>query len=714
MQEYLKSLNEEQLECVLHEDGPLLILAGPGSGKTRVITLRIAYLVKTLGVNPKNILAFTFTNKAAKEIKQRVSNLVDANSSKQITIDTFHTVCARILRIDGYNLGYKRYFSIVDKEEGKRILRRFENRDNWTLPEDKIMNKIEALKNQLISAHQYKDDFSHEENYDTFQEAYLFYEKYLLENNSMDLNDLIIKCIELFQQFPQVLEKYQNLYKYIHVDEYQDTNYAQYLFTKLLANRYENIVIVGDPDQSIYGWRGANIDNIFNFASDFKNTKQINLNTNYRSTKTILDASNSLIKHNQKRMKKKSKAFNDGQGEKITFKILLNEKQESEFIASEIKRLVKHDIIKYSDVAIFYRNNEFSRNIEEALVKRKIPYYIKNGIKFYNRKEIKDVVAYLQLALNPDNDLEFRRVINTPKRGIGPTTIKKIQQFATENNLSLFKSLEFVDQIFNTPITLQKLQHIYKIISEIEEVASKQTHNIYELFNYILDATEIISFFRNNSSNAYERREENIKEFGSYIKAYVEDEMNNPYDMGEFLQNSLLDSFDTDIDEQGVTLLTLHSSKGLEFDTVFIAGMEEDIFPSYLSLENGDIEEERRLAFVGYTRAERKLYLTATKERILYGRKFAYNISRFVNEIPRKYLDYQEYESPIYKSTNNVKEKSKDNVQIGDVVSHIKFGEGKINTIEIGINDKKYAKIFFEEIEEEKKILLDHPSVTII
>lgn len=713
MERFINKLNAEQKECVLHENGPLQIIAGPGSGKTRVVTLRIANLVKNLGVDPRNILAFTFTNKAAREIKQRVTDLLDYENGRLVTIDTFHTVCARILREEGYNLGYKRYFTIIDKEEGKKVLKRLEKESSWKVAEDKIMKKIETLKNHLVSANVYSLENTEEEDFETYSDAYIKYEKYLLENNSMDLNDLIIKSIELFRLFPNVLEKYQELYKFIHVDEYQDTNYSQYVFTKLLAEKYENIIIVGDPDQSIYGWRGANVDNITNFIQDFKSTKQVILDTNYRSTKTILDASNALIKHNQKRLKKKSKPCSDDAGEKITFKILLNEKQEAEFIASEIKRLVKHNIVKYQDVAIFYRNNEFSRNIEEALMKRKIPYFIKNGIKFYNRKEIKDVIAYLQLALNPDNDLEFRRVINTPKRGIGPTTIKKIQSFAQEHNLSLFKSLEFVDQIFNTPITLQKLQNIYIIISEIEKVAKSQKYNIYELFNYILESTELISFFRNNSSNAYERREENIKEFGSYIKAYVEDELNNPYDIGEFLQNSLLDSFDTDIEEQGVTLLTLHSSKGLEFDTVFIAGMEEDIFPSYLSLENGDIEEERRLAFVGYTRAERKLYLTATKERILYGRKFSYNISRFVNEIPRKYLDYQEYESPVHKSTKKKTAKSKDTAKIGDMVSHIKFGEGTIKEIEIN-NEKRFAKIFFEEIEEEKKILLDHPSVTVM
>lgn len=713
MEQFLATLNPEQKECVLHDNGPLQIIAGPGSGKTRVITLRIANLVKVLNVNPRNILAFTFTNKAAREIKQRVTDLLDFENGKLITIDTFHTVCARILREEGYNLGYKRYFTIVDNDEGKRVLKRIENNSGWKQPEDKIMYKIESLKNQLITAEDYAKNFTDEEDFETYSDAYTKYEKHLHENNSMDLNDLIVKSIELFNKFPNVLEKYQDKYQYIHVDEYQDTNYSQYVFTQLLASKHRNIIIVGDPDQSIYGWRGANVENITNFSQDFKETKQVVLDTNYRSSKNILDASNALIKHNQKRVKKKSKPFSGEDGEKITFKILLNEKQEAEFIASEIKRLVKHNKVKYQDVAIFYRNNEFSRNIEEALMKRKIPYYIKNGIKFYNRKEIKDVIAYLQLALNPDNDLEFRRVINTPKRGIGPTTIKKIQNFADENGLSLFKSLEFVDQIFNTPITLQKLQNIYKIISEIEEVSKSQKYNVYELFNYILESTELINFFRNNSSSSYERREENIKEFGSYIKAYVEDELNNPYDIGEFLQNSLLDSFDTDIEEQGVTLLTLHSSKGLEFDTVFIAGMEEDIFPSYLSLENGDIEEERRLAFVGYTRAERKLYLTATKERILYGRKFAYNISRFVNEIPRKYLDYQEYESPIHKTSKKSTAKSKDTAKIGDLVSHIKFGEGTIKEIEIS-NDKRFAVIFFEEIEEQKKILLDHPSVTVV
>lgn len=712
MKELLQTLNEEQLDAVKHQNGPLLILAGPGSGKTRVITLKIAYLIKEKNVNPKNILAFTFTNKAAKEIKSRISDLVSVEDSKHITIGTFHAICARILREQGYNLGYKKYFSIIDGDEGKRILKRLADPSTWTVDEDKIVKKINSLKNELITYQKYQENFKHEQDFETYATAYEKYENYLFENNSMDLNDLIIKCVELFQKFPNILEIYQEKYQYINVDEYQDTNYVQYVFTQLLGKKYQNITIVGDPDQSIYGWRGANVENIFNFTKDFDNVKQITLNQNYRSSKNILDASNAVIKNNSKRLKKKSKTIQD-EGEKITFKVLLNEKQESEFVSSEIKKLVKHKDIDYSDIAIFYRNNEFSRNIEESLIKRKIPYYIKNGIKFYNRKEIKDAVAYLQLALNPDNDLEFRRVINTPKRGIGPTTIKKIQEYANENNLSLFQSLKHAEEIFKTPITLKKLQNIYSTISEIAIQAHGESKDVYEIFNFILDKTELLTFFRSTSSSVSERREENIKEFGSYIKSYVDDSLNNPYDIGEFLQNSLLDSYDTDVDQQGVTLLTLHSSKGLEFDTVFIVGMEEDIFPSNRSVASGDIEEERRLAFVGYTRAKRKLYLTSTQERILYGRKNAYNISRFVNEIPRRYVDYQEYSTISVETKSKKSDKDKGSASIGDMVNHIKFGEGVIKEI-ISTQTSPRAIIYFEEIEEEKQVLLNHSSVTLI
>ena len=639
MQSLLDGLNREQQQAVQHTEGPLLILAGAGSGKTKVLTVRIAYLLAQ-GVNPYEILAITFTNKAAKEMKSRVEGLV-GDVANRIWLSTFHSFCAKFLRFELDNfLGYNSNFTIYDTSDSQVVIKaalKALNLDDKYYPVGAMISAISDAKNKLMFASDYRKqarDFYQQKVADVYE----YYERELRKNNALDFDDLLLVAVKLLQSNAAVLEKYSKRFKYVMIDEYQDTNHAQYLLAYLLSSHWKNIAVVGDADQSIYAWRGADIQNILDFEKDYPNCTSIKLEQNYRSTKIILDAANAVIDNNEGRPEKN--LWTDKvEGAKIQHFTAQSEHEEAAFIGDTIVK--KHDIhgVPYGDMAILYRTNAQSRVLEEALIKRALPYTMVGGTKFYDRKEIKDVLAYLRVLYNPFDDLSLLRIINVPKRSIGATTVSKLQDYARENGTSLFMTLtqlHLVDTIKGK--TKEKLEEFGILIFTL--VAEMDDKPVLDILEAILDRTGYLAQLEESTDPQDQARAENIGELLSVAKDFQD--TNPTGTVEDFLEQVALvndvDSFEQE--ESKVTLMTLHAAKGLEFPIVFLGGLEEGLFPHSRTLMNPEeIEEERRLAYVGITRAEKELYISNATTRTVFGRTSSYLPSRFIDEIPAELVD---------------------------------------------------------------------------
>ncbi len=639
MQSLLDGLNREQQQAVQHTEGPLLILAGAGSGKTKVLTVRIAYLLAQ-GVNPYEILAITFTNKAAKEMKSRVEGLV-GDVANRIWLSTFHSFCAKFLRFELDNfLGYNSNFTIYDTSDSQVVIKaalKALNLDDKYYPVGAMISAISDAKNKLMFASDYRKqarDFYQQKVADVYE----YYERELRKNNALDFDDLLLVAVKLLQSNAAVLDKYSKRFKYVMIDEYQDTNHAQYLLAYLLSSHWKNIAVVGDADQSIYAWRGADIQNILDFEKDYPNCTSIKLEQNYRSTKIILDAANAVIDNNEGRPEKN--LWTDKvEGAKIQHFTAQSEHEEAAFIGDTIVK--KHDIhgVPYGDMAILYRTNAQSRVLEEALIKRALPYTMVGGTKFYDRKEIKDVLAYLRVLYNPFDDLSLLRIINVPKRSIGATTVSKLQDYARENGTSLFMTLtqlHLVDTIKGK--TKEKLEEFGILIFTL--VAEMDDKSVIDILEAILDRTGYLAQLEESTDPQDQARAENIGELLSVAKDFQD--TNPTGTVEDFLEQVALvndvDSFEQE--ESKVTLMTLHAAKGLEFPIVFLGGLEEGLFPHSRTLMNPEeIEEERRLAYVGITRAEKELYISNATTRTVFGRTSSYLPSRFIDEIPAELVD---------------------------------------------------------------------------
>ena len=639
MNSLLTGLNKEQQQAVQHTEGPLLILAGAGSGKTKVLTVRVAYLLAQ-GVNPYEILAITFTNKAAKEMKSRVEGLV-GDVANRIWLSTFHSFCAKFLRfeIDSF-LGYNSNFTIYDTSDSQAVIKaalKALNLDDKYYPVGAMIAAISDAKNQLLFASDFRKqarDFYQQKVADVYE----YYERELRKNNALDFDDLLLVAVKLLQSNAAVLDKYSHRFRYVMIDEYQDTNHAQYLLAKLLASHWKNIAVVGDADQSIYAWRGADIQNILDFEKDYPNCTSIKLEQNYRSTKIILDAANAVIDNNEGRPEK-NLWTDKTEGAKIQHFTAQSEHEEAAFIGDTIAK--KHDIhdVPFGDMAILYRTNAQSRVLEEALIKRALPYMMVGGTKFYDRKEIKDVLAYLRVLYNPFDDLSLLRIINVPKRSIGATTVAKLQEYARANGTSLFMTLtqlHLIDSIKGK--TKEKLEEfgilIFTLVSEMEN------RTVLDILESILDRTGYLAQLEESTDPQDQARAENIGEFLSVAKDFQD--TNPSGTVEDFLEQVALvndvDSFEQE--ESKVTLMTLHAAKGLEFPIVFLCGLEEGLFPHSRTLMNPEeIEEERRLAYVGITRAEKELYISNATTRTVFGRTSSYLPSRFIDEIPEELVD---------------------------------------------------------------------------
>ena len=702
-------LNSQQKKAVEAINGPVLLLAGAGSGKTKVLTHRIANLLES-GVSPWSILAITFTNKAAKEMRERVERLVGARGN-DIWISTFHAMCVRILRKDIEHLGYSRQFTILDSGDQlnlvKQIMRDL-NIDTKKIEPKAVLAAISNAKNELKTPAIYGKTAA-----DYFQSKVItVYEKYqarLATNNSLDFDDLIMKTVELFQKAPEVLNYYQKKFLYIHIDEYQDTNRSQYMLATMLADLHKNICVVGDTDQSIYRWRGADISNILNFEEDYPKATVIMLEQNYRSTKNILAAANAVIENNRLR-KEKNLWTENATGEKITIYQAYQEHDEVYFIAELIQEAVEKGK-QYSDHAILYRTNAQSRVIEEIFIKSNIPYKMIGGTKFYERKEIKDILAYLRLVANPDDDLSLRRIINVPKRGVGQATLDKLAEYAVEQEISIFSALGVIDFIGLSGRAINKVSEFAELLTQLNKRAEEL--GITELTELILQKTGYIEELQNEKSIESESRIENIKEFLSVTREFEE---NNEFiTLQDFLTDVALVS---DIDQMtdgeqssGVTMMTLHSAKGLEFPIVFLVGLEEGIFPHNRSLmEEMEMEEERRLAYVGITRAEEELYLTYASSRMLYGRSQMNAPSRFINEIPEELTNnlgkvQKTYGIQQKKVVFAVDRTAADQAwQLGDKARHSKWGIGTVVSLK-NANDDLELQIAFDSPIGIKKLL---------
>ena len=695
MNSLLTGLNKEQQQAVQHTEGPLLILAGAGSGKTKVLTVRIAHLLAQ-GVNPYEILAITFTNKAAKEMKSRVEGLV-GDVANRIWLSTFHSFCAKFLRfeIDSF-LGYNSNFTIYDTSDSQAVIKaalKALNLDDKYYPVGAMIAAISDAKNKLLFASDFRKqarDFYQQKVADVYE----YYERELRKNNALDFDDLLLVAVKLLQSNATVLDKYSHRFRYVMIDEYQDTNHAQYLLAKLLASHWKNIAVVGDADQSIYAWRGADIQNILDFEKDYPNCTSIKLEQNYRSTKIILDAANAVIDNNEGRPEKN--LWTDKiEGAKIQHFTAQSEHEEAAFIGDTIAK--KHDIhdVPYGDMAILYRTNAQSRVLEEALIKRALPYTMVGGTKFYDRKEIKDVLAYLRVLYNPFDDLSLLRIINVPKRSIGATTVAKLQDYAREKGTSLFMTLtqlHLIDSIKGK--TKEKLEEfgilIFTLVSEMED------KTVLDILESILDRTGYLAQLEESTDPQDQARAENIGELLSVAKDFQD--TNPSGTVEDFLEQVALvndvDSFEQE--EAKVTLMTLHAAKGLEFPIVFLCGLEEGLFPHSRTLMNPEeIEEERRLAYVGITRAEKELYISNATTRTVFGRTSSYLPSRFIDEIPeelvdglrakRKVPDDIKRHVPQHMSVTSrpvtkpiVRNELIADWKVGDTAIHSKWGNGKV------------------------------------
>ena len=711
------TLNNEQREAVFHTEGPLLILAGAGSGKTRVLTHRIAYLIEEKGVNPWNILAITFTNKAAGEMRERVDRLVGFGS-ESIWVSTFHSTCVRILRRHIDRLGYGTNFTIYDADDQKTLMKEVIKTlqlDPKMYKERNLMAAISKAKDEMISPDEYELQAAGDYNKKKIAMVYREYEKQLRSNNALDFDDLLVKAVQLLQTQPDILEYYQERFRYIMVDEYQDTNTVQFKLISILARKYRNLCVVGDDDQSIYKFRGANIKNILNFEDVFDDARVIKLEQNYRSTETILNAANGVIRNNIGR-KNKTLWTANGEGEKLQFKQFDNAYEEAEYVVSDIRSHVREGVRSYSEHAILYRTNAQSRTFEECFVTANIPYKVVGGINFYSRKEIKDLLAYLKTIDNGIDDLAVKRIINVPKRGIGLTTINRVQDNANERGVSFYEALRTADMIPNIGKSAGKLESFVALIEHFK--SSAKTMLVSELMQEILDYTGYIEDLKEEGDEEAEARIENIDELLSKIATYEESCEEGMPTLSGFLEEVALvadiDSLEEDRDY--VVLMTLHSAKGLEFPEVYLVGMEDGIFPSNMTIMEGDaeeLEEERRLCYVGITRAMENLTLTCARRRMMRGEVHYNKMSRFLKEIPvelfgsgqnagkqevelpasnaymqsKQTFRTQAFATPKPIQNFGVKAQGGLDYEVGDRVRHLKFGDGLVTNIVEGGRD---------------------------
>lgn len=686
-------LNKEQQQAVNHIDGPMLVLAGAGSGKTKVLTNRISNLIQN-GVSPFNILAITFTNKAAKEMKDRELSLIGP-LAHNIQISTFHSLGLKILKENYSLLGYEKNFTIIDSDDALTIIKKLMkelnmNKANYNPRE--IRSKISSAKNAMMSVDAFaKVEFDHK-----IVELYKHYQQKLKTGNSVDFDDLLILPIKLFKTYPNILDNYQERYKYILIDEYQDTNDAQYTFSKLLAAKYRNIFVVGDNDQAIYAFRGANYKNILNFEKDYPEAKTILLEENYRSTKTILNAANSVIKNNKER-KDKNLWSNNDEGSKIKYKIVTNEKEEAITIVGQIKELLAKGI-KEEDIAILYRTNAQSRVLEEEMLKKNIKYRVVGSFYFYNRKEIKDLLCYLRLISNHKDDVSLLRIINTPKRGIGEKTIDNLTSLAVEKGTSIYEAIES-----------GKEKDFKDLIEELTTAMNSIT--LTELIDLILEKSGIKKELTSSRLLEDEIRLENLNEFKGVTKSYEEEY--GSATLEDFLNEISLVSDMTEHQDGSnrVSLMTVHSVKGLEYDYVFLVGMEEGIFPHYNAINDGSnsaIEEERRLCYVAITRAKKELYITSAETRTLFGNTNRNMPSRFIEEIDKKYLDI-ETKKTLKNTITKIKKPIDKNAtyQVGEHIMHTDFQEGIIISV-----DKSIITVAFPHPIGIKKLMKGHPNIT--
>lgn len=704
MENLLTGLNNKQQEAVRKTEGPLLIMAGAGSGKTRVLTHRIAYLLDEKNVSPRNILAITFTNKAAREMKDRVGRLIGPEADK-IWVSTFHSMCVRILRRDVDRIGINRNFSILDSGDQLTVIKNVlkeKNIDPKKFEPRAMLGAISSAKNSLITPEQYEKEVG---NFYEKQVAAVYhgYQRTLMKNQSFDFDDLIMQTIRLFERVPEVLEYYQHRFQYIHVDEYQDTNHAQYFLVKQLADRYQNLCVVGDSDQSIYRWRGADIKNILSFENDYPSAHVVLLEQNYRSTQSILQAANSVIENNTGRKPKKLWTDNTS-GAKLFYYEAATEQYEGLYIADNIEQYIQSDKFHYRDVAVLYRTNAQSRAIEETFLKANIPYQIVGGTKFYDRKEIKDMLAYLRLIANPDDDLSFARVVNEPKRGVGKTSLEKLQVYAATHNISLYTAVQEVDFAGVSGKAAKSLADFGAMIKRWTQQQEFLTAT--DMVEEVLKQTGYETMLLNERSIEAQSRLENLEEFKTVTKQFEKGSEDKT--LISFLTDLALvadiDRVDDDpFADDKVTLMTLHAAKGLEFPIVFLAGMEENVFPHSRSIiDEEEMEEERRLAYVGITRAEQILHLSHAKMRTIYGKTNLNPASRFIHEIPDELLDGMEEAketmfgmrnkkttaSPSFASPPkpSVKKAAKQTTtggervawQVGDKASHKKWGKGTV------------------------------------
>ena len=733
--DYLDRLNGQQKKAVEQTDGPLLILAGAGSGKTRVLTCRIAYMIQKLGVAPWNILAITFTNKAAGEMRDRVNASVGSYAG-QVWVATFHSTCCRILRQHIDRLGYDRSFTIYDTDDSRQVVKEAVRQlelDPKVYKERSILARISAAKNEMIDPDGMEADAKRWEE-KRIAEIYALYQKRLKQNNALDFDDLLLKTVELFKNEPDVLLSYQERFRYILIDEYQDTNTVQFALVRLLASRYKNLCVVGDDDQSIYKFRGANIRNILSFEKEYPGCRVIRLEQNYRSTGRILQAANEVIAHNQGRKRKTLWTENED-GDPVRFRQFSSGYEEAEFVIGEIAEKVRTEKKPYSDFAILYRTNAQSRLFEEKCVSADIPYQIVGGVNFYSRKEIKDMLAYLKTIDNGSDDLAVTRIINVPKRGIGQTTIGRIAQYAREKEMSVYAALLEADEIPGIGRSLTKIRSFTSLISRFR-AASEEYLSVRQLMEMILKDTGYQEELEAEDTDESRARLENLEELISKASDY--EETAEDASLSDFLQQVSLVA-DIDAVEDGaerILLMTLHAAKGLEFDTVYMTGMEENTFPSYMSVGTGsedEIEEERRLCYVGMTRAQKHLTLTAAQMRMVRGETHFHTASRFVNEIPREMLSVERDTTDTRRFLSGNRPlspaaghepgriggrgtaaaqtlKKKNPLQgmrefkvtradhldygVGDRVRHIKFGSGVVTDIQDGARDYEVTVLF--------------------
>ncbi len=738
-QSYLNDLNEAQKKAVLKINGPSMVIAGAGSGKTRVLTYKIVHLIKN-GIDPFEILALTFTNKAAREMKSRISFMIGDGESKNIWMGTFHSVFAKILRFEAHKIGFTSDFTIYDTQDSERLISSIikeMNLDKDAYRPKTIRNRISSLKNSFISVNAYfsNSDLTESDNLSKRPKTGEIYKEYtdrLIKSNSMDFDDLLLKTNELLNNYPEVLAKYQEKFKYILVDEYQDTNNSQYLIVKSLADKYQNICVVGDDAQSIYSFRGANINNIINFRNDYDDVEVYRLEQNYRSTKYIVNAANSVIDNNKNKIHKEVWTDNEF-GDKVQITSNPSDIAEARLISQKVLKMIKLEN-DYKDFVILYRTNAQSRVIEDSLRNSNIPYKIYGGVSFYNRKEIKDVLAYLRLLVNNNDEESLKRIINYPPRGIGQVTVNKIIIGSKNNNLSIYETIKSVKKI-DLGLSASSITKLENFINQIEvfKIQNKKL-SAFDIADLVIKETKIIDELRKDESPESIVRVENIQELLNGIRDFIEDQkeiVDSKNNLSEFLSTvSLATDFDIDLklNEDFVSLMSLHSSKGLEFKNVFIVGLEEDLFPSALSYNSrDDLEEERRLFYVGITRAKKNLFISYANSRYRWGKLISCEESRFIEEIDNDFIDFidnndfsvlqnQSKSSPFvkqkflrngnFKKISSLKSDNDFNakVSIGDKVQHLKFGKGQVIGLE-GNNENIKAKIKFEKIGEKHLLL---------